>query len=145
LASGATLVLESQDVLDAYRFLHHDRIDEKAFLEAKQHTDLTPSEAGRFGLHLSAQAVRAREERAERRVAKKERREAMRAAAETPVDTSCLSDRQKQIYALLPDAPFSVDALADRGVPVEEAISAMTLLEIYGMVTSRPGGLYQKK
>ena len=60
-------------------------------------------------------------------------------------DTSALNPRQKELFALLPDTPFAVDAMTEQGVPVSEAVSTLTVLEIYGLVRSIPGGMFEKK
>ena len=59
-------------------------------------------------------------------------------------DLSMLDAQQKTVYENLPDGAFSVDALTERGIPVGEAAAALTLLEVYGLVCSRPGGLFEK-
>ena len=46
---------------------------------------------------------------------------------------------------MLPDSSFAVDVLTARGVPVSEAVSTLTVLEIYGLVRSIPGGMFEKK
>ena len=56
-----------------------------------------------------------------------------------------LDPAQREIAALLPDGPFTVDALVAKGVAPRDAVAAMTMLEIYGILTSRPGGIYEKK
>ena len=63
----------------------------------------------------------------------------------TKPDTSSLTPRQRELFDLLPEGSFSVDVLASRGVPVAEAMSTLTVFEIYGLILSRPGGVYQKK
>ena len=56
-----------------------------------------------------------------------------------------LTPQQQELYAMLPDDAFSPDFLTERGVPISEAISTLTVLEIYGLLGSKPGGLYVKK
>ena len=46
---------------------------------------------------------------------------------------------------MLPATAFTVDYLTERGVPVAEAVGTLTVLEIYGLLASRPGGLFQRK
>ncbi len=59
-------------------------------------------------------------------------------------DLSVLTDEQKKVYLALPDTPFALDALTAKGYAPSAASAALTLLELYGMVAARPGGLYEK-
>ena len=43
------------------------------------------------------------------------------------------------------DRAVTVDYLAKSGIPFGEVISALTVLEIKGLVTSLPGALYIRK
>ena len=60
-------------------------------------------------------------------------------------DTSALNPRQRELFDMLPGVSFSVDVLTAKGVPVSEAVSTLTVLEIYGLVRSIPGGMFEKK
>jgi DNA processing protein len=144
LAGGANLALGAEDILAHFRFLYHDIIDEKSFLEAGQSAALSGDVARRFGLRLASRdgdksdtPKRTRAEAKPEALPEEETREV--------VDLSMLSDRQREIYALLPDKPFTPDLLAAAGIPVAEAISTLTVFEIYSLTESRPGGTYQKK
>lgn len=58
---------------------------------------------------------------------------------------AALSPELKKVYDRLPsDNAVSVDKLTGNGIGVAQAISALTMLELYGLVTSLPGGLYLK-
>ena len=65
--------------------------------------------------------------------------------AESAPDLSLLNARQRELFALLPSASFSVDVLTGQGIPVSEAAATLTVFEIYGLIRSRPGGVYEKK
>ena len=69
---------------------------------------------------------------------------AAKSAASAP-DLSSLTPRQQELYAMLPQGPFTADALTAKGVPISEAASTLTLMEIYGLVASRPGGMFELK
>ena len=141
LASGALMVLDANDILEQYRFLYHDLIDEKAFRESAQHAALSHDVVRRFGLHLSDGGEEKKQKKATRRKAEAE----AAPVAPTAPDLSVLNERQREIYSLLPDTPFTPDTLAAAAVPVPEAVATLTVLEIYGLITSCPGGMYQKK
>lgn len=154
LAGGAMMALCAEDILSQYRFLYHDLIDEKSFLEAEQSAELTEDVARRFGLRLSekrdtsptqkeGKRSKARKEKAPRARRQREEREDAEAPGET--DLSILSARQRELFSYLPDAPFTVDALTERGVPVSEAAATLTVFEIYGLISPLPGGVFAKK
>ena len=67
----------------------------------------------------------------------------------TPVDENALAgltDEQRRIFSELScDKPTSVDALAKGGYNIGTLMATLTILEIKGLVTSLPGGLYIRK
>lgn len=143
LAGGANLALGAEDILAHFRFLYHDIIDEKSFLEAGQSAALSGDAARRFGLRLASRDGDKGD--TPKRTRAEAKPEALPEEVREVVDLSMLSDRQREIYALLPDKPFTPDLLAAAGIPVAEAISTLTVFEIYSLTESRPGGTYQKK
>ena len=57
-----------------------------------------------------------------------------------------LSDEQRRIFNELPcDKPTSVDALLKGGYNIGTLMASLTILEIKGLVTSLPGGMYIRK
>ena len=67
----------------------------------------------------------------------------------SPVDESVLeglTDEQRRIFNDIPcDKPTSVDALAKGGYNIGSLMATLTILEIKGLVTSLPGGVYIRK
>lgn len=66
-----------------------------------------------------------------------------------PVDESALeglTDEQRRIFNDLPcDKPTSVDELTKGGYNIGTLMATLTILEIKGLVTSLPGGMYIRK
>ena len=57
-----------------------------------------------------------------------------------------LTDEQRRIFNELPcDKPTSVDALIKNGYNIGTLMASLTILEIKGLVTSLPGGMYIRK
>lgn len=57
-----------------------------------------------------------------------------------------LTDEQRAIFNDLPcDKPTSVDALMKNGYSISTLMATLTILEIKGLVSSLPGGLYIRK
>ncbi len=67
----------------------------------------------------------------------------------SPVDESALeglTEEQRRVFNDLPcDKPTSVDALAKGGYNIGTLMATLTILEIKGLVTSLPGGMYIRK
>ncbi len=156
LQSGAYPVLEARDLLTPLLPRYHATLAEKQFAEATQFSALDAEKLQKLGLRLCAESVApmsaAQEEAAPKR--KKERKAKKEKAPETPErvpqtaqapDLSSLTPRQRELYAMLPHEPFAADALTAKGVPISEAASTLTLMEIYGLVASRPGGMFELK
>lgn len=57
-----------------------------------------------------------------------------------------LDDKHRVLFAEIPDdRAITADALAKLGYSIGEVMSAMTMLELKGLVSSLPGGLYIKR
>ena len=57
-----------------------------------------------------------------------------------------LNEKQRRVFDEMPlDRAVTVDYLAKTGIPFGEVISALTVLEIKGLVASLPGALYIRK
>ena len=64
----------------------------------------------------------------------------------SPEILAALSDRERKIFTEMPiDRAISIDRLSTLGFSIGDIMTAMTILEIRGLVTSLPGGLYLKK
>lgn len=149
LRGGAIMALCGEDILSHFRFLYRDTLDVRVPAEALQYTELTAEKLRLHGLHevkeekgkapsVSTSSPSPRE--------KNKKREAEPFASEiSPAVLDSLSAAGRAIYDRLPDAPFTIDFLVSAGVGAKEAVAAMTLFEILGLISSRPGGTYLKK
>ncbi len=151
IAEGALPALDSEDILAHFRFLYRDAIRMEALPEATQYSALTPEALKRYGLRMIGDGAEKGEAPPAEKRKPKRREKALATPKEQIVrkesapDTSALTPRQKELFALLPDTSFAVDALTSKGVSVSEAASTLTVLEIYGLVHSIPGGMFEKK
>lgn len=155
LQAGAYPVLETRDLLAPLLPRYHATLCEKHFAEAAQYSALDAERLRALGLHLCVGDEAASEtemaDTPKRKKVKKEKKEKMHkekecvgAPANAP-DLSSLTPRQRELYALLPREPFTVDVLTQKGIPISEAASTLTLMEIYGLLASRPGGTFELK
>ncbi len=144
LQAGAHPALCAMDVLYPLLPRYHATIDPSLLPEAEQYAALTSDVQRRFGIRTGE----ASEKKEEKTVIVKEQprteRETKKAPA-TEQDLSMLDPRAKELYRLLPDGAFAIDALVSKGVSSAEAISALTVFEVCGLVRPAPGGLYEKK
>lgn len=158
LQSGAYPVLEARDLLNALAPRYHTTLCEKHFVEAAQYSALDAERLKGLGLHLCPRAQNASLEEGEKRAKRKKDKKEKKAKKETTVasqergeapaclpDLSSLTPRQRELYAMLPREPFTADVLTAQGVPISEAASTLTLMEIYGLLTARPGGTFELK
>ena len=57
-----------------------------------------------------------------------------------------LDAETRKVFEVLPiDKAISPDALSALGIDIGAAITALTMLELCGLVSSLPGGLYVRK
>jgi DNA processing protein len=141
LRAGARMVLDTEDVLSHFRFLYRENMRVPA--EALQYTGFTEEKLRAHGI-FSAKKAQPRQDSAAGVEDDREERGAAEAQLLAEVSATLDAPRRK-IYDMLPKGPFTVDVLVEAGVPANEAIAAMTLFELYGLITSRPGGTYLKK
>ena len=157
LQSGAYPVLDVRDLLSTLMPRYHATLDEKNLAEALQFSTLDAEKLQKLGLKLSKgskvpdaaeeSAPKRKKEKKEKKVKKQKEGQAEPVAqtAQSTPDLSSLTPRQRELYAMLPQGPFTADALTAKGVPISEAASTLTLMEIYGLVASRPGGMFELK
>lgn len=150
IAEGAIPALDAEGILEHFRFLYRDAVHTEVLPEAMQYSALTPDALRLYGLRMIDDPL-PEKPRAEAKALKRRKRFSLTeedeafTKKEAAPDTSALTPQQKELYLSLPDTGFSVDALTAKGVPVSEAVSTLTVLEIYGLVRSVPGGMFEKK
>ena len=148
LADGALPALCAEDILNYFHFLYRGALRFAALPEAMQYSGLTPEALRPFGMRMTqpSEAPAAEPFRKERKLRQREQEQETVAVEKAPAtaDVSSLTPRQKAIFSKLPEHTFSVDALTACGVPVSEAVSTLTVFEIYGLIRSIPGGMFEK-
>ncbi len=146
LRAGARPVLDADDVLSHFRFLYRQNMRVPA--EALQYTVISEEIMRKYGI-FTAENEKKQKKAAQKAIkaetlSASEARESERQLLDEVV--ASLDEARRKIYHMLPDGtPFTVDLLVEAGVNASEAIAAMTLFELYGLISSRPGGTYLKK
>lgn len=170
LHDGANFVLTSEDVLRVYDVYYGDKISYINLSCAKAHSDLDENVLSSFGVcsrgayddHGKTETEVAAENRlrpkkaekmthAELPSTEKTSQNADKVKAESPKpkanhdDYADLSaDEKKMLEALPDDRAIGIDALMRQGFPCSDAMAILAMLEIKGLVSSLPGGLYIK-
>lgn len=155
LRAGANIALSAEDILSHFRFLYRDTAILRAPDDVMQYTGATPEKLRAHGLHVASDwegvakkdQTRKATDKKRARVEKQDEGEThtVHEALPTPETLASLTAAQRSIYDNLPDVAFTIDLLVGLGVPAKDAVAAMTLFEILGLVSSMPGGTYQKK
>jgi DNA processing protein len=166
IREGAYTVLCTDDILTHYEFLWGDVIDRTALEKAKR--KIADSDCDRalkkYGVFsrkfLKAQSDQPEDEKSFELEAKRSETASENKAethTEKQSDGESLADQSAQmlstldeftrrVFEALPiDKAVSPDALAAQGMDIGAAITSLTMLELYGLVSSLPGGLYVRK
>lgn len=153
IKNGAYSVTSAKDILKRYEFLYGDSFEKKP--SAKKNTPID-SVLSSMGLAYAVsegdgeqEGIFLPEKKKRRKMAVEEQAPAA-AAEENTEDNAALVESldaiTRRIFESLPhDRAVSADAVVGDGVSASDAITALTMLELYGLVSSLPGGLYIRK
>lgn len=170
IKSGANVVLSSDDVINHYDFLYHDVINYREYSKAKRDFAFSDKILKKYGIgaayfkkrgeqdaHVDnasdgadmSEVVFVQDDGFEK-MKDVLRREKPTGQVEHKDDSAKILDGldevSRRVFELMPiDKSISPDALAAQGVDIGEAITALTMLEISGLISSLPGGLYVRK
>lgn len=156
IRNGANVALSGEDLLRHYDFLYHDMINYRGLSRSKTH--MVPEETAlrRYGVSGRYETKPTKAQRTEEKKQSDTPTEQKRTNSQAPQTLTVrpdasesvlasLDDVTKQVFAALPvDRAVSPDAVAPEGISIGEVITSLTLLELSGLVSSLPGGLYQK-
>ena len=170
IREGAYPALCSDDILRHYDFLYHDVIDYSKHTKAKRKVARGDADAALKKYGVGSRVLkfandpkpqepaqtqtpdeesfvleeRHEEEQTPTEQASTEKRESM--ADNSAELLAGLDETTRRVFESLPiDKAVSPDALAAAGIGVGDAITSLTMLELCGLVSSLPGGLYIRK
>ena len=171
IRDGANAILEARDILENYNLIYGKNINYLSLTYAKERYEYDESVLAKMGIAarvykgINASAPQnnpgASELRPKRRSHIPER-EDMPSTTEkktkkfgefttekkdnTEEIISSLGDFEKEIFSEIPiDRAISMDALCALGYTIGDVMSALTLLEVKGLVMPLPGSLYIRK
>ena len=149
IRDGANVALSADDIINHYDFLYHDSINYRGLRRSKSHSDID-------GELLEELNICSRSYKATviPQVSEVEQKEA--SVKENACDKSSaepddgllagLDESTRRVFYDMPiETAVSPDALISDGCDAADVITALTMLELCGLVTSLPGGLYIRK
>lgn len=163
IKNGANVVLSSEDVINHYDFLYHDVINYREYSRAKREFAYSDKLLKKYGIGAAYFKKKEAQAASEQDVPEalfisndgfeiKEAESQTLAGEQTARrDDSAsllegLDDVSKKVFGLMPmDKAVSPDALAVEGMNIGEIITALTMLEISGLINALPGGLYVRR
>jgi predicted Rossmann fold nucleotide-binding protein DprA/Smf involved in DNA uptake len=170
IKNGANIALSSEDILNFYDFLYHDAIYYKGLNKAKKKDIDVEAALEKYGVSDVYYRGRYTVDTVDtvdtaHNAWKKEEKSAPVKVLEVSVDTgvaesldktsladnseallSELDDVSRKIFENMPiDKAVSADWFVDIGISTPEIIGALTVLEMMGLASSLPGGLYIRK
>lgn len=173
IRDGAQAVLCGNDVINNYAFVYRDRLNVQKMRAAERRSEFDSRVLSDMGVGTGALRVRTSnverlvkdrtvvgEMKKAASIAKSPHGYAEKAARTESISMSAvsrkgdessaalasLSEKQRKIFDEMPlDRAVTVDYLTKTGYKLGEVISALTVLEIKGLVSSLPGALYVRK
>ncbi len=163
---GANVALSAEDIILHYDFLYHDSIDYRGLKKGKLHSEYSPRYVERYGvssepyyssgvkLQGAGKSVSSPKKTAEKAEAIKEKVLEATSKTEEKRDKpdnsaeilSSLDPMSARVFELMPiDRAISLDEFTSSGMNTAEVMTALTMLEINGLVSSLPGGNYVRK
>ena len=154
IRDGANVVLSADDITNHYDFLYHDVIHYRGLKKAKDRSQLD------YQL-ISDLCICSKSYKKSEFSAREENETELYKIADVPLKDSLnqtdnkeqenellagLDDGAKRIFSQMPiETAVSPDSLVEEGFDVGDVITSLTMLELCGLVTSLPGGLYMRK
>lgn len=157
LRDGANMVLSARDIIKVYEFPWRDAMDLTALAAAERISDYTGGLYERYGVCAGEQKRQTTAEHREKDSTaslcityprdKRKKDENTSPAADIKKNAAAgLEGKLRDVYeAMTPGEKMSIDKLLRSGFMMGELMAALTQLEIMGLVSSVPGGLYLRK
>lgn len=164
IRQGAHVALCAEDILHFYDFLYGDVLNYATLKKAKVHSALSPSVLERYGVAVSDMGSAEKKKEPSEKVSRREKNfpkkdsedvhkneKVTKTKKEALADLSgellaTLDESVRRIFESLPmDRAVTPDALVAQGFDIGTVMTALTTLEIYGLISSLPGGMYMRR
>lgn len=161
IKNGARIVTCAEDILALYQFLYPSRINMAAIGQNANHTskqhslrEKAISAAAKLRIRAAGSSPTGASPEKPAEAPAQERKEAPKEPVRAPEAEntrqaellSALDECSARVYASMPDGKSAtIDEIMRLGFKVYEVASALTMLEVSGLVAALPGGQYIKK
>ena len=148
IRDGAYVALGSDDIIEHYDFLYHDVINYRGLKKAKNFSELDEELIEELNIYSRSYKKHEFESDVSAPV-KENKQETIKSEEKSSVSEDMLAgldESARKIFSSMPhDVPVSPDSLVEEGFDAPDVVTALTMLELCGLVSSLPGGLYVRK
>ena len=148
IRDGAYVALGSDDIIGHYDFLYHDVINYRGLKKAKNFSELDEELIEELNIYSRSYKKHEFESDVSAPV-KENKQETIKSEEKSSVSEDMLAgldESARKIFSSMPhDVPVSPDSLVEEGFDAPDVVTALTMLELCGLVSSLPGGLYVRK
>ena len=150
IKGGAYSATSAKDILKHYEFLYGDGYEIRRSAKKNMSVDKALESFGLFYALSQTKdeqddIILPKKEKSNKKSKAEEVKE-QGGESEDKVAVESLDPVTRKIFEGLPhDRAVSADAVVGDGISASDAITALTMLELYGLVSSLPGGLYIRK
>lgn len=151
IKSGATVLTDAADILTEYALMFPHRINLRhisSFSEERMETHIK-NHSRNYSAKKKQTKVKVPENKKSIDSKPMSKPHPVQTRVEQPVQTinydlSILSQTEKQVFDIFSsNAELTLDEIASHGIKIEDVLSSVTLLEVYGFITAVPGGRYK--
>ncbi len=129
IRSGAKMVTRASDIIDDYAFIYSDQINTQRLF------DYSPAKKAFDSFIKRRRSESQKPDRTEKKIT----------APPADMDTDGLGDLERRIYnAMVFEEPMSVDRLVFPDTEFGDIMAALTMLELSGHITAKPGNTFIK-
>ena len=148
IRDGAYVALASDDIIGHYDFLYHDVINYRGLKKAKNFSELDEELIEELNIYSRSYKKHEFESDVSAPV-KENKQETIKSEEKSSVSEDMLAgldESARKIFSSMPhDVPVSPDSLVEEGFDAPDVVTSLTMLELCGLVSSLPGGLYVRK
>ncbi len=158
IRDGARIMLSASDILCHYDFLYYACINYAGLAKAKKRSEIKASVLSYYGVVDTAESeavpltetATGKAEATEKITSAANNRTNVRkdenvgAAPTKAPDLTGLDPTARRVYELMDEGVCAPDVIASKGIDIGDVVTALTLLEIAGLATSLPGGMFKK-
>ncbi len=155
IREGAQPIRSAHDILENYRELYSDVLSFRKLEKAEHRSDYDPARASYYGLDYAENGKKDENVSKKTNSEEKGTKEINNVAfadikpSQVPKNeavVASLDEKLRRVYDALKEGEDTrLEDLVSRGFSTAQAMAALTVLEIKGLIEKKPGGVYMKK